>query len=80
VFHNILFDENASSHIALGSAYPGCVKGGDSLDDEQFRALGGNVASVHRDLMIGSPDVSVEATLHDGRTIGLIENGEFAAG
>ena len=38
------FDENVSSHLALGYAYPHCSKGGEGL----------NQSSIHLDFMIGS--------------------------
>ena len=31
LFYNTLFDENASCHLAFGSAYPNCIKGGEKL-------------------------------------------------
>ena len=36
LFYNTLFDENAASHVALGSAYKFTLNGGDAMDDEQF--------------------------------------------
>lgn len=76
-FYNILFDENASCHIALGSAYPGCMKGGSTMNEEQLRAAGANTSSVHTDFMIGSPEVEVSGTAHDGRVIPIISKGKF---
>src|SRR5258708_40331794 len=35
LFYNTLFDENAASHVALGSAYKFTLSGGDAMDDEQ---------------------------------------------
>ena len=45
VFYETLFDENASCHVAYGSAYAEAVEGG-VID-------GVNVSSVHTDFMIG---------------------------
>lgn len=78
VFYNILFDENAACHIALGSAYPGCFEGGAGLDDEGMRAIGGAVSSVHTDFMIGSPEVAVDALLPGGAVKPIIAGGKFA--
>ena len=36
LFYNTLFDENASCHLALGKAYPVCLKGGDSMNKEEL--------------------------------------------
>jgi aminopeptidase len=42
LFYNTLFDENAASHVALGSAYKFTVDGGEAMSDEQFEQAGGN--------------------------------------
>ena len=52
VFYDTLIDENAASHIALGSAYPFV------LEDEEDRARA-NVSATHVDFMIGSPELEV---------------------
>ena len=77
VFHNILFDENAASHIALGASYSGCVRGAERLGDGELAALGANVSMVHTDFMIGGPDVEVSGKTRDGREISVIEKGRF---
>src|SRR5258706_7548855 len=40
LFYNTLFDENASSHVALGGAYPFTVKDGESMSEEQLATAG----------------------------------------
>lgn len=77
VFYNILFDENAACHIALGSAYPGCFRDSAGLDDAGLEALGGSVSAVHTDFMIGGPEVDVTALAVDGREIPVIRGGFF---
>ncbi|MCX7023304.1 MAG: aminopeptidase [Spirochaetes bacterium] len=77
VFYNILFDENASCHIALGSAYPGCLRGGESMGEDELRSIGANFANVHTDFMIGSPEVEVSGVTRDGEIIPIIRNGIF---
>src|SRR5258705_8420209 len=59
VFFDTLFDENASSHIALGSSILQCIDGGDKLSPEERHARGINHSSLHIDFMIGSPDLAV---------------------
>ena len=76
-FYNILFDENAACHIALGSAYPGCLKGGSSMNEGQLKSAGANTSAVHTDFMIGGPEVQVTGLTRDGRSIPLIEEGLF---
>ena len=76
-FYNILFDENASCHIALGSAYPDCYEGGSQLGEKELLKNGINVSNLHTDFMIGSPDVDVTGLTWDGRKIDIIIDGEF---
>jgi len=59
VFNDILLDENATCHIALGSAYPFTVR--DLPDDAHARTQRGfNVSAVHQGIMIGGPEVAVD--------------------
>ncbi|HEX4525909.1 MAG TPA: aminopeptidase [Gaiellaceae bacterium] len=63
-FFDTLFDENATCHVAYGSAYAEAVEGG-VID-------GVNVSTVHTDFMIGGPEVSVDAVLPDGTEVPLL--------
>ena len=63
VFHDTLFDENVSSHIAYGFAYPEAIAGAIELDTDQRIAAGLNVSSVHTDVAIGGPEVLIEGVL-----------------
>lgn len=78
LFYNTLFDENASSHIALGNAYKFTLDGGASLSDEEFQARGGNVSREHVDFMIGSDEMDVDGITRDGRVERLMRRGEWA--
>lgn len=75
LFYNTLFDENASCHLAFGSAYPNCVQGGELLSPEEQKALGLNQSINHVDFMVGTRDLSIVGTTHDGRKIPAIQAG-----
>jgi aminopeptidase len=60
VFHDTLFDENTTCHIAFGSGFPLTVEGGDALSREELLEAGVNVSGVHTDFMIGGAEVDVD--------------------
>jgi aminopeptidase len=79
LFFNTLFDENASCHFAFGEAYPSCIKGGNDMTVEELAASGINAeSSTHVDFMVGTSDLSIVGTTHDGRQVKVFENGNFA--
>ncbi len=78
LFYNTLFDENAASHVALGSAYKFTLSGGETMDDETFERAGGNRSAVHVDFMIGSGDLDVDGVLASGASEPLMRKGEWA--
>jgi len=78
LFYNTLFDENAASHVALGSAYRFTLKGGEAMNDEEFAQAGGNRSATHVDFMIGSGDLDVDGVLAGGGTEPLMRRGEWA--
>ena len=57
VFYDTLLDENAASHIALGSAYAFAVGEEDAPHQR---------AAIHVDFMIGGQDVDVTGVAADG--------------
>ena len=79
LFYNTLFDENAACHIAFGEAYP-CLEGGQKMTKEELKARGLNDSITHVDFMVGTPDLQIVGTTHDGREIPVFENGNFAQG
>lgn len=70
VFYSILLDENASSHLALGNAYPFSVEEGPE------RELA-NRSAIHVDFMVGSDEVDVTGVTTDGREVPLLRGGAW---
>ncbi len=79
LFYNTLFDENAACHIAFGEAYP-CLEGGQRMTKDELKARGLNDSITHVDFMVGTPDLRIVGTTHDGREIPVFESGNFAQG
>ncbi len=71
-FFDTLFDENATCHIAYGSAVTFGLDGLDDLSPDELRDRGINVSSVHTDFMIGGPEVAVDGVTADGRTVPIL--------
>jgi aminopeptidase len=70
-YFTTLLDENAAAHMAFGMGF------GDA------RSPGGpavNRSMIHIDVMIGSPEMDVDAVDGRGRTLSIIADGSFASG
>jgi len=78
LFYNTLLDENASCHLALGSAYRFSLDGGEKLSREEFNALGGNSSLVHSDFMVGSGELDIDGVLENGDIEPVFRSGEWA--
>ena len=68
VFYETLLDENAASHIALGSGFSFAVE----TDEDRARI---NESAVHIDFMIGSNDLDVTGLTKDGERVPLLRDG-----
>jgi aminopeptidase len=77
LYLNTLFDENASSHIALGQAYPDCIRKGSSLAREELERRGANRSLIHVDWMIGSGRVDVDGIAENGAAEPVMRKGEW---
>src|SRR5919198_6556623 len=66
VFYDTLLDENAASHVALGSAYEAAV------GEEDRRRL--NKLAIHIDFMIGSAEVAVTGIARDGERVPILRD------
>ncbi len=69
VFYDTLLDENAASHIALGSAYT------FAIDESDWPRA--NASDIHIDFMIGSNDVAVTGITAGGDRIPVLRGGDW---
>jgi aminopeptidase len=78
VFYNTGIDENASCHLALGSAYPVNLEGGTKLSSEELLERGANVSLTHVDFMIGCANLDIDGELPDGTIEPVFRQGNWA--
>jgi len=77
VFYDTLFDENASSHIALGMAVLQAVDGSSSLSPDERQTRGVNHSSIHTDFMIGSTELEVSGVDTHGHETPILRGGDW---
>ncbi|EAC8892171.1 aminopeptidase, partial [Listeria monocytogenes] len=78
LFYNTLFDENASNHLAIGSAYAFNVKGGEEMSREELEAAGVNNSLTHVDFMIGSSEMDIDGVTESGEVVPVFRKGDWA--
>jgi aminopeptidase len=69
VFYDTLLDENAASHLALGSAYE------LGVGDEDAERI--NDSEIHIDFMVGGPEVDVTGITRDGERVPVLRDATF---
>jgi aminopeptidase len=69
VYYETLLDENATSHVALGSAYEEAVAG-----DDVSRI---NKSGIHIDFMVGGDDVDVTGITRAGAAVPVMRSGAW---
>ena len=77
LFYNTLFDENASNHFALGSAYAFCIEGGKKMSREELIQHGLNQSITHVDFMVGSEEMDIDGVFDDGSTEPVFRSGNW---
>lgn len=77
-FYNTLFDENASNHLALGSAYAFNLQGGTEMSEDELKEAGLNRSNVHVDFMIGSAEMDIDGIREDGTRVPVFRKGTWA--
>ena len=71
-FFNTLFDENATCHIAWGTAIMYSAPELTGRTPDETRARGANISSVHTDFMVGGPEVAVDGITNDGKRVPIL--------
>lgn len=78
LYFNTLFDENASNHLAIGTAYAFCLEGGKDMNQEELIERGLNTSVTHVDFMIGSPEMDIYGITADGTKEPVFLKGNWA--
>ncbi|MGL2003691.1 aminopeptidase [Enterococcus faecalis] len=77
IFYNTLFDENASNHLAFGSAYAFNLQGGTEMSEEELAEAGLNRSQTHVDFMVGSDKMNIDGIKEDGTIVPVFRNGDW---
>lgn len=80
VWFHTLYDENATSHVAYGSAYTSPVAGAEGLSEAEQEAMGINQSHVHVDFAVGGAEVEVEGIDARGGRVPILAGEDWLLG
>ncbi|MCP4550425.1 MAG: aminopeptidase, partial [bacterium] len=72
-----VYDENASSHVALGQAWEFGFAGAESMPPGELEEMGFNHSAIHTDIMFGSTEVNIVATESREGEVIIIDRGNW---
>jgi len=78
LFYTTLYDENASCHFAIGTAYKLCVEGAENMSEEELDKAGVNESLTHVDFMVGSKDLDIDGIKEDGTIVPIFRKGNWS--
>ena len=78
LFFSTLYDENASCHLALGTAFPMLIENYENMSEEEIKKVNINKSIVHTDFMIGTDDLKIEGIDFNGKKVTIFENGDWS--
>lgn len=76
-YSDMLYDENAGSHVAFGSGFATTIQRGTELTPEERIKVGVNQSNTHVDVVVGSPDVEIDGIDADGRAVPITRGDTF---
>jgi aminopeptidase len=76
-YGDMLFDENAGSHIAWGTGFATTVENGTEMSPQQLIESGVNQANTHVDVVVGSPEVEIDGIYPDGSAVAITRGDTF---
>jgi aminopeptidase len=69
-----LLDENATCHLAWGAGIPNAIVGWEGMSAQQLGEAGVNQSTVHTDVMVGGPEVTVTGHRRESSELTILTN------